>query len=144
MVSSPPILVIICSILEPGFERTRGSASGDQSSRDYTANIRHQCIRWAMIEQLRKPPLPFAEVIRTHFWLKRDEFCLQIQSWINETKEQIAKNPMAKQLQNHLTLLEKNFDAFLVELVKLECPCDELKHCKSKFVQEHVKKQQQK
>jgi baculoviral IAP repeat-containing protein 6 len=41
---------------EPGFERTRNTPSGDQSSRDYTANIRHQCIRWAMIEQLRKPP----------------------------------------------------------------------------------------
>ncbi|KAI6238416.1 Baculoviral IAP repeat-containing protein 6 [Aphelenchoides fujianensis] len=67
---------------EPGFERSRGTPAGDQSSRDYTANIRHQCIRWAMLEMLRTPPAAFFDVIRRHFWLKRDEICLQIQGWI--------------------------------------------------------------
>lgn len=63
-----------------------------------------------MIEQLRKPPAPFADVIRRHFWLKRDEICLQIQEWIREMKELIVKYPGSKQLQGHQNLMEKHFE----------------------------------
>lgn len=51
-----------------------------------------------MIEVLRKPPPAFADVIRRHFWIKRDEICLQIERWINETKEFAGKNVIAKTL----------------------------------------------
>jgi len=95
-----------------------------------------------MIEQLRKPPAPFADVIRKHFSLKRDEICLQIEEWIQETRELIAKNPTVKQLPSHLTLMEKNFESLLIEFNKMECPVG-LEYCKSKFVQEYFAKKQQ-
>ncbi|KAI6224535.1 UBC core domain-containing protein [Aphelenchoides fujianensis] len=122
---------------EPGFERSRGTPAGDQSSRDYTANIRHQCIRWAMLEMLRKPPAAFVDVIRRHFWLKRDEICLQIQGWIRETREFVEKNSMVKSMPQHLTLMEKNFENLLNEFNKMECPAAELAHVESKFVAQH-------
>lgn len=37
-----------------------------------------------MLEQLRHPPRGFEEVIRSHFWIKRDEICDQITKWITE------------------------------------------------------------
>ncbi|EDO28085.1 predicted protein, partial [Nematostella vectensis] len=47
---------------EPGYERSRGTPSGQQNSQEYNANIRQACVRWAMLEQLRKPSACFKEV----------------------------------------------------------------------------------
>lgn len=91
---------------EPGFERSRGTPTGDQSSRDYSANIRVHCIRWAMTEMLRRPPKAFEDVVRRHFWMKRDVICDRIQQWIRETREYIDKNPTARSMPQHLTLME--------------------------------------
>jgi baculoviral IAP repeat-containing protein 6 len=63
-----------------------------------------------MIEHLRKPPPPFADLIRRHFWLKRDEICLQVTEWIRETREMVTKYPASKQLLGHQALMEKNFE----------------------------------
>ncbi|KAI6178303.1 UBC core domain-containing protein [Aphelenchoides besseyi] len=127
---------------EPGFERSRGTPAGDQSSRDYTANIRHQCIRWAMLDMLRKPPPAFAKVVRRHFWLKRDEICLQIHEWIRETREFVEKNSMVKSMPQHLVLLEKNFTHLLNEFHKMECPSPDLAHIESKYVKDYFAQKQ--
>ena len=58
---------------EPGYERTRGTATGTSQSLEYDANIRQATVRWAMLEQLRNPPVVFADVIRRHFFLKRSK-----------------------------------------------------------------------
>lgn len=47
---------------EPGYERTRNTAGGQQASAEYNANIKQATIRWAMLEQLRRPPPAFKEV----------------------------------------------------------------------------------
>ena len=47
---------------EPGYERARGTPSGTQSSKEYDSNIRQANVRWAMLEQLRKPCPCFKEV----------------------------------------------------------------------------------
>ncbi|KAI6202918.1 hypothetical protein M3Y94_00496400 [Aphelenchoides besseyi] len=127
---------------EPGFERSRGTPAGDQSSRDYTANIRHQCIRWAMLDMLRKPPPAFAKVIRRHFWMKRDEICLQINEWIRETRDFVEKNAMVKSMPQHLVLLEKNFTHLLNEFNKMECPSPDLARIESKYVKDHFAQKQ--
>ncbi|XP_015750593.1 PREDICTED: baculoviral IAP repeat-containing protein 6-like, partial [Acropora digitifera] len=40
---------------EPGYERSRGTPAGQQNSREYDANICQATVRWAMLEQLKKP-----------------------------------------------------------------------------------------
>lgn len=47
---------------EPGYERSRGTPSGTQSSREYDGNIRQASVKWAMLEQIRNPSPCFKEV----------------------------------------------------------------------------------
>lgn len=49
---------------EPGYERSRGTPSGKQNSQEYNANIRQATVKWAMLEQLRKPCNCFKEVCK--------------------------------------------------------------------------------
>lgn len=51
---------------EPGYERSRGTPSGTQSSREYDGNIRQATVKWAMLEQIRNPSPCFKEVC----WIK--------------------------------------------------------------------------
>ncbi|KAG8233770.1 hypothetical protein J437_LFUL003841 [Ladona fulva] len=55
---------------EPGYERSRGSPSGNQSSREYNANICQATVKWAMLEQIRNPCPCFKE---RHFRLLKEE-----------------------------------------------------------------------
>lgn len=47
---------------EPGYERSRGTPSGTQSSREYDGNIRQASVKWAMLEQMRNASPCFKEV----------------------------------------------------------------------------------
>ena len=51
---------------EPGYERSRGTPAGQQNSREYDANICQATVRWAMLEQLRKPSPCFKQVRLQH------------------------------------------------------------------------------
>lgn len=46
--------------------------------------IREATIKWAMIDQLQKPPAEFADVIRTHFKLRGGYVLEQVDKWIAE------------------------------------------------------------
>ena len=56
------ILVAEPYFSEPGYERSRGTPSGTQSSREYDGNIRQATVKWAMLEQIRNPSPCFKEV----------------------------------------------------------------------------------
>jgi len=47
---------------EPGYERSRGTATGAQSSQEYNANICQATAKWAMLDQIRNPCPCFKEV----------------------------------------------------------------------------------
>jgi len=46
--------------------------------------IREATIKWAMIDQLQKPPAAFADVIKTHFRLRAPYILKQVSTWIDE------------------------------------------------------------
>lgn len=69
---------------EPGYERSRGTPTGTQSSKDYNANISLATVRWAMLEQIVNPCPCFKDVIHAHFYLKRQEIMQQVESWIRD------------------------------------------------------------
>lgn len=48
---------------EPGYERSRGTTSGNQSSKEYNANIMQATVRWAMLDQIRNASPCFKEVM---------------------------------------------------------------------------------
>ncbi|GAQ78947.1 ubiquitin-conjugating enzyme family protein [Klebsormidium nitens] len=66
---------------EPGHELHLQAAMSQQ----YNANIRRHCLQQAILNQLRKPPPAFADVIAEHFARKRREIEEQCATWIMES-----------------------------------------------------------
>eukprot|EP00930_Biecheleria_cincta_P083732 TRINITY_DN73243_c0_g1_i1.p1 TRINITY_DN73243_c0_g1~~TRINITY_DN73243_c0_g1_i1.p1 ORF type:complete len:928 (-),score=204.20 TRINITY_DN73243_c0_g1_i1:467-3199(-) len=93
---------------EPGYERQIGTSFGDARSRSYNEAVRENCIRWAMIEQLRRPSPEFAEVIRLHFKLRCAQVKETIGTWINEAETHRSSDHKAR-LVCLLADLEKEF-----------------------------------
>lgn len=107
---------------EPGFERSRGTASGTHCSREYNSNIYQACVRWAMLEQIRNPNPCFKEVIHTHFWLKRHEVCAQIENWLEELNKPQYNEKTGRQISFNAMVLRRQYRQLREELAKLQPP----------------------
>ncbi|OSX59536.1 hypothetical protein POSPLADRAFT_1067248 [Postia placenta MAD-698-R-SB12] len=73
--------MILCEepyLNEPGWA---GSA-GTPQSRAYSANVRRMVVRTAMLGNLKNPPEPFEDVIRTHYRLKARSIMKQLDEWL--------------------------------------------------------------
>lgn len=107
---------------EPGFERSRGTPSGNHSSREYNSNIYQACVKWAMLEQLRNPCPCFKDVINTHFWLKRNEICQQIENWIAELSRPQYSERSGRAISFNSMVLRRQYRQIREELAKLPVP----------------------
>ncbi|KAF7639067.1 UBIQUITIN_CONJUGAT_2 domain-containing protein [Meloidogyne graminicola] len=108
---------------EPGYERWRNSPAGQQASREYDANIMQMCVRWAMVEQLRNPPKAFADIVRLHFWMKRDIICNQVEAWIEEIQHYITTHASSgKVLPSYLAGLKKHYETLKIEFKNMSAP----------------------
>ncbi|KAE9551922.1 hypothetical protein FO519_004881 [Halicephalobus sp. NKZ332] len=109
---------------EPGYERSRNTPAGQQASRDYDANIRAMTVRWAILEQIRNPPKAFEEVIKCHFYLKKDEITTQIKNWIEEMQKYADENSEQpdRTMKNSLVALKRNFELLKEEFNKMTPP----------------------
>uniref|UniRef100_A0A1Q3FEM5 Dual E2 ubiquitin-conjugating enzyme/E3 ubiquitin-protein ligase BIRC6 n=1 Tax=Culex tarsalis TaxID=7177 RepID=A0A1Q3FEM5_CULTA len=107
---------------EPGFERSRGTPSGTHSSREYNSNIYQACVRYAMLEQLKNPCPCFKEVIHTHFWLKRNEICAQIEDWIAELSKPLQNERTGRTISFNAMVLRRQYRQLREELTKLAPP----------------------
>jgi molybdopterin/thiamine biosynthesis adenylyltransferase len=75
---------------EPGFEGEAGTPDGERKNEGYSNIIKYCNIKFAMLEQIRKPPKGFETIIRRHFYLKKDEILEDCKKWIEEAKEHEA------------------------------------------------------
>ncbi|XP_070142867.1 dual E2 ubiquitin-conjugating enzyme/E3 ubiquitin-protein ligase BIRC6 isoform X3 [Drosophila kikkawai] len=107
---------------EPGFERSRGTPSGTNSSREYNSNIYQACVRWAMLEQIRNPSPCFRDVIHKHFWLKREEICAQIEGWIEELSKPQYTERASRTISFNSMVLRRHYRHLREELAKLKPP----------------------
>ena len=57
---------------EPGFERLYGTPQGDGESLKYSEEVFRNNLKYAVAGQLTNPPEGFEDVVRAHFYLKRD------------------------------------------------------------------------
>ena len=65
----------------------------------YNDNIRTQCMRFAMLEQLKAPSVVFRDAIRAHFQYKRVAILAQLQTWAMKN----AKNkPLVQSIEEQL------------------------------------------
>ncbi|XP_016842826.1 baculoviral IAP repeat-containing protein 6 isoform X2 [Nasonia vitripennis] len=107
---------------EPGFERSRGTSSGAQSSQEYNANVCQATAKWAMLDQIRNPCPCFKEVIHTHFWLKRHEIVAQIEGWIRDMEMHGADRRSARTISLSALALRRHYKQLREELNKLPTP----------------------
>ncbi|XP_061083476.1 baculoviral IAP repeat-containing protein 6 isoform X4 [Conger conger] len=107
---------------EPGYERSRGTPSGTQSSREYDGNIRQATVKWAMLEQIRNPSPCFKEVIHKHFYLKRAEIIAQCEEWIADIQQYSSDKRVGRTMSHHAAALKRHTAQLREELLKLPCP----------------------
>ena len=67
---------------EPGY----GDPTDSAASLQYSRNVRHNVIKWAMLKHLKdlkesKGFGVFENALKTHFLLKRERILLQVQEW---------------------------------------------------------------
>lgn len=107
---------------EPGYERSRGTPSGTQSSREYDGNIRQATVKWAMLEQIRNPSPCFKEVIHKHYYLKRVEVMAQCEEWIADIQQYSSDKRVGRTMSHHAAALKRHTAQLREELLKLPCP----------------------
>ncbi|XP_043914359.1 baculoviral IAP repeat-containing protein 6 isoform X2 [Protopterus annectens] len=107
---------------EPGYERSRGTPSGTQSSREYDGNIRQATVKWGMLEQIRNPSPCFKEVIHKHFYLKRAEVIGQCEEWIADIQQYSSDKRVGRTMSHHAAALKRHTAQLREELLKLPCP----------------------
>ncbi|TFK93617.1 ubiquitin conjugating enzyme family protein [Polyporus arcularius HHB13444] len=75
--------MILCDepyLNEPGW----ANSGGTPKSTAYSANVRRMVVRTAMLGNLKAPPEPWGDVIRTHFRLKAKSISAQLDKWLAE------------------------------------------------------------
>lgn len=81
---------------EPGFEQEIGTDSGKKHSDDYNEDVCYNNMKYAMISQLQNPPPEFADVIKSHFYWKKQRILEEVDSWVkkhnNKRLERAAQN----------------------------------------------------
>ncbi|KAI6047226.1 ubiquitin conjugating enzyme family protein [Pisolithus marmoratus] len=73
--------MILCDepyLNEPGW----ANSGGTPQSKAYSANVRRMVVKTAMLGNLKNPPEPFGDVIRTHYRLKADAIITQLDRWL--------------------------------------------------------------
>ncbi|KAG7449236.1 uncharacterized protein BT62DRAFT_964259 [Guyanagaster necrorhizus] len=73
--------MILCDepyLNEPGW----ASSAGTPQSQAYSANVRRMVVKTAMLGNLKNPPEPFEDIIRTHFRLKARTISAQLDQWL--------------------------------------------------------------
>ncbi|EKM59917.1 uncharacterized protein PHACADRAFT_250718 [Phanerochaete carnosa HHB-10118-sp] len=60
------------------------NCAGTPQSKAYSVNIRRMVVRTAMLNNLKNPPEPFEDVIRTHFRLKARSITKQLDEWLKQ------------------------------------------------------------
>ena len=61
-----------------------GTPHGDMANRSYCNIVKLANIKYAMIEQIKKPPAGFEEVVLKSFYLRKDAIYKELELWLKE------------------------------------------------------------
>lgn len=67
---------------EPGFENEAGTPEGEKKNEGYQNIVRYCNIKFAMIEQIKRPSKGFESVIKRHFFIKKPEILKEVHHWL--------------------------------------------------------------
>ena len=91
---------------EPGYEQQMGTQTGAQRSKSYSAEVRENTLRWAMLNQLRHPPNGFEKVVKAHFYLRRELVRAQLDGWEAEATQPSRISSMVREMKAELDKLD--------------------------------------
>lgn len=74
---------------EPGFEKFQGTGKGEEYSRRYNLHIENATLMYAIMDQYRDSPPYFRQVIKRHFWLKRQAIIKQAERWLDDVSKEM-------------------------------------------------------
>lgn len=76
---------------EPGFEKGYNTEEGKIKSVKYNHPVRLNCMKWAMVDAIRKPVPGFENAILTHFKLKEQYIRDTCAVWVSEAPDNLEK-----------------------------------------------------
>lgn len=111
---------------EPSCEAEMGKPEGEARNEGYSNIVKYCNIKYAIIEQIKKPSKGFEEVIYRHFYLKKNQIIEEVKEWIQKSKTTNAKytsfsydhNPSWAQKMNSQQNFTKMMEDIFVELDK--------------------------
>jgi len=115
---------------EPGCEQEHGTPVGSARNRGYINKVRYGTVKYAMLGQLRSPPLGFEAVTRAHFKIKKPLILKQLDAWVAEARAEKLNEVLYDRAQDrfleqwrkrgvYLGLLEEEANQLRAELAKL-------------------------
>ena len=106
---------------EPGHEGQLGTSEGEQLNEGYSNIVRYNNIRVCMIDMIKNPPNGFEDVIKIHFYLKKERILKEVDSWIEKAKNKPYKfdGLISSHNSNYATRFS-NKNAYLNELIKIK------------------------
>jgi ubiquitin-protein ligase len=110
---------------EPSFEKSKGSPAARSLNTAYSNIVKYCNVRFAMIDQIKKPPQGFEEVVKAHFSLKKEAILKTVQKWVQDADKEPAEYTglVASHNSQWCTFFENNNATFKA---KLKLAYDEL------------------
>ena len=75
---------------EPGYEASRTQAETQACAAGYDNIVRFATVRYAMRAMLETPPAGFVEIVRLHFYIKRDSIRGTLRQWVEDARADAA------------------------------------------------------
>ena len=72
---------------EPGHETELGTKNGNELNEGYSNIVRYNNIRVCMIDMIKNPPKGFENVIKIHFFLKKEKILKEVDTWIERAEK---------------------------------------------------------
>jgi len=109
--------MILCEepyLNEPGW----ATSGGTPQSKAYSANVRRMVVKTAMLGNVKNPPEPFGDVIRTHYRLKAKSIIKQLDEWLamDDGRATNGDGAYYAQLKNGGTVSDNGFREDIEEM----------------------------
>ncbi len=73
---------------EPSCESEIGTVEGNKKNEGYANIVRYGNVKFAMIDQIENPTPGFEDVIKRHFFLKKNQILKEVEGWIERGKNE--------------------------------------------------------
>ncbi|XP_066289548.1 uncharacterized protein [Branchiostoma lanceolatum] len=100
---------------EPGYDGMKGTTETEEQSAKYNNKLQVDTVRWAMLHQIKQPPVGFEDVIRRHFFLQKEAVLQQCCRWLRDCRDEEKLPKLRRAVEELKTELDKLEDISDIE-----------------------------